>query len=323
MRLGLIPNQIYFRVLRKLGGSGKKNFTMVMTYKDRCSGMLLGLHAGDALGATLEFTPPSPAWNTHREILGEGPFQWKAGEATDDTDLMMCVLRSVESPRTISFEKLKEEMLIWFGSEPKDVGNTTIKGLRRLKEGYPLRECGFRDEQFQGNGSLMRVAPMALLTAVEEREDLLETQTLMTHGHELCVSCDRIFIASLDLALQGADKKEIYGAALALAENESPSIAWALRNIPATPWELLKTSGFCVETLAAAYWALLKFDNFEDAIVAVVNRGDDADTAGAVAGALCGAYYGAAAIPQAWREKLEFHHEILGHLERVLSKMGV
>ena len=289
--------------------------------KDQILGMLWGLHAGDALGATLEFKEPSPSWNTHTEVIGEGPFHWKPGAATDDTDLMMCVLRSLLSPQDFSFDHLKQEMLAWFAKEPKDIGTTTIKGLRHLKEGKPLRECGFRDEKFQGNGSLMRVAPMALLQ-IPHLDEVLKTQTLMTHGHELCVECDRIFIESVRLALDGANKKDILTKALQRSEKSSPFIFEYLKQIPTTEWSQLKTSGFCVETLGAAYWGLLRYEDFETALIAIVNRGDDSDSCGAVAGALCGAFYGADKIPQRWLAHLEFKNEILGHVERLLPTIG-
>ena len=59
-------------------------------------GALLGVHAGDSLGATLEFTPWSEIIQHHpnglRSIIGGGPFSWPAGHATDDTDLTRAVL---------------------------------------------------------------------------------------------------------------------------------------------------------------------------------------------------------------------------------------
>jgi protein-tyrosine phosphatase len=57
-------------------------------------------------------------------------------------------------------------------------------------------------------------------------------------------------------------------------------------------------------TLEVAFWSLLNTDTFEDAVVEVVNRGDDSDTVGAVTGALAGAYYGVGAIPSRWMQTL-------------------
>ncbi|MEK2646050.1 ADP-ribosylglycohydrolase family protein [Bdellovibrio sp. BCCA] len=287
-------------------------------------GMLWGLHAGDSLGAPFEFLPPSPVWHFHTEIVGGGFFRWKAGEATDDTDLMLCVLRAIESPERISFDILKTEMLKWFDSRPPDIGTTTIRGLRNLKAGLPLRLCGYVDNKFQGNGSLMRVAPLCLLNNdavgtyqggfIYSLEEIIETQTKMTHGHQNCVDSDRVLIAALKSALDGNSKEVIFAAALKEAEKVSNLIAEKLKKIPTTSWEELSTSGFCVDTLCAGLWAFMKFNTLEDALIAVINRGDDSDSCGAVAGALCGAYYGVSAIPARWLEKLEMREEILSLL---------
>ncbi|WII73659.1 ADP-ribosylglycohydrolase family protein [Bdellovibrio sp. 22V] len=288
---------------------------------DKVLGMLLGLHAGDSLGAPWEFLPPSPVWNKHTEIVGGGKFKWKVGEATDDTDLMLCVLRAIENPHLLSFDVLKKEMLKWYDSHPPDIGTTTIRGLRNLKAGLPLKSCGYVDNKFQGNGSIMRVAPLSLLaedangtyqgSQILTLDEVIETQTKMTHGHSLCVESDRVFIAALRAALRGGTKSGIYHAAIKEAGRVSETILKRLQQVITLPWEQLPTSGFCVDTLCAGMWALLRHDNFESALVAVVNRGDDSDSCGAVAGALCGAYYGLSAIPQRWLKVLEFHDEIV------------
>jgi ADP-ribosyl-[dinitrogen reductase] hydrolase len=300
-----------------------------MLKRPQVLGMLLGLHAGDSLGATIEFLPASPDWDTHKEIIGGGEFHWKAGEATDDTDLMLCVLKSIRSQEELDFNLLKTEMLKWYHSSPPDIGNTTKKGLACLEANHPLRECGFVDEGFQGNGSIMRVAPLALLSdmasGVYEDQvdasllDIIITQTKMTHGHQHCVDCDLIFVKALKAALSGASKQQIYFQALQTAKGASPLIAQRIEEVTTLEWGQVKTSGFCVDTLCAALWAFLKYDSFENAVVAIVNRGDDADSCGAVTGALCGAFYGIESIPKRWLQCLELHNDIVAEVERLFS----
>ncbi|WP_374074109.1 ADP-ribosylglycohydrolase family protein [Bdellovibrio bacteriovorus] len=292
---------------------------------EKVLGMLWGLHAGDSLGAPFEFLPPSSVWHLHTEIVGGGQFRWKVGEATDDTDLMLCVLRAIESPERISFDTLKTEMLAWFDSRPPDIGTTTIRGLRNLKAGLPLRLCGYVDEKFQGNGSLMRVAPLSLLNdnatgtyqggQTFSLAENIETQTKMTHGHKNCVDSDRVLVAALKAVLNGYSKSGVYEVALNEAKKISPLIAERIQKIPTISWENLSTSGFCVDTLCAGLWAFMNYNTLEDALISVINRGDDSDSCGAVAGALCGAYYGASAIPARWLKTLEFREEILAVLK--------
>ncbi|MDG0816021.1 ADP-ribosylglycohydrolase family protein [Bdellovibrio svalbardensis] len=289
--------------------------------QDKVLGMLWGLHAGDSLGAPLEFLPPSESWNSQTEIVGGGKFNWKAGEATDDTDLMLCVMRAIQSSSQFSFDILKREMLAWYASNPPDIGTTTIKGLKNLAADLPLRDCGFVNNDFQGNGSIMRVAPMCLLdeqvtthyqgeTIVSSLTDVLITQTKMTHGHQHCVDCDLVFVAALKAALAGNGKNEIFAVAVEKAKEVSPLIAERLQGLLSLPWEQLPTSGFCVDTLCAGLYAFMNYNFLEESLVAVINRGDDSDSCGAVAGALCGAFHGSAAIPARWLNKLEFKEEI-------------
>ena len=70
--------------------------------------MLLGLHAGDSLGVTLEFEEARPISDWHREITGGGAFQWRPGQATDDTDLMVCVLKALDKTHGFAFDRLKK-----------------------------------------------------------------------------------------------------------------------------------------------------------------------------------------------------------------------
>ncbi|MCX7979061.1 MAG: ADP-ribosylglycohydrolase family protein [Bdellovibrionaceae bacterium] len=281
-------------------------------------GAFVGLHAGDSLGATLEFCPPQPSPTSHCEILGGGEFNWRAGQGTDDTDLMLCVLRSIVSPNNLDLMKLKSEFLIWYRSNPPDIGHTTRRGMQRLEQGLPLAECGPRDELAQGNGSLMRAAPLCLLEE-QELERVLETQCRMTHGHENCVVADRVYLHVLRALLHGADKKQAYLMALDSSKGLSKTLYEMLLAVPQMSWSELNSQGHCFSTLQVALWGLYHTDNFVSAVVHVVNRGGDADTAGAVTGALAGALYGYDAIPHRWRVLLELRQEIETELDRLFA----
>lgn len=101
-------------------------------YTHRALGMLLGLHCGDALGATNEFTPASEAWNSNSEIVGGGRFQWGPGDSTADTDLMMCVLKGLSDEESFSLDIVIEELKKW-GKTPKpDCGKQTMAALARI-----------------------------------------------------------------------------------------------------------------------------------------------------------------------------------------------
>src|SRR5699024_4665842 len=75
-------------------------------------------------------------------------------------------------------------------------------------------------------------------------------------------------------------------------------------------YDAVRSGGFVLETLGAAFWALAHRDSAEEAIVTAVSMGDDTDTTGAVTGALVGAHYGVEAIPERWRAVLEPREEL-------------
>ena len=75
-------------------------------------------------------------------------------------------------------------------------------------------------------------------------------------------------------------------------------------DIRVLPEPAIKSGGFVIDTLEAAFWCFLTTDTYRDAVLKAVNLGDDTDTTAAVTGAMAGLFYGIAAIPAAWLEKL-------------------
>ena len=80
--------------------------------------------------------------------------------------------------------------------------------------------------------------------------------------------------------------------------------------------EECNNSGWCVSTLESALWALNTTSSFEEALVAAVNLGGDADSIGAVCGQLAGAKYGFQAIPKRWVSSIKDR----GKIERLFKK---
>jgi ADP-ribosyl-[dinitrogen reductase] hydrolase len=72
----------------------------------------------------------------------------------------------------------------------------------------------------------------------------------------------------------------------------------------------IRGSGYVVDALEASLWSVGQTGSFEQAILAAVNLGDDADTTGAITGQLAGALYGASAIPEGWRHKLAWRERL-------------
>ncbi|MXZ06154.1 MAG: ADP-ribosylglycohydrolase family protein [Acidimicrobiia bacterium] len=274
---------------------------------ERIAGGLLGVAAGDALGATLEFMRPNEIRDkhgVHREIIGGGTFGWRPGQGTDDTDLTWAVLASyLDGPYTL--DRVAANMLDWYHTPPRDIGGTTNIALGRLEESGDPRACGRTGEYSNGNGSLMRCIPTTLARSDAEvrRAELIEISAI-THAHRRSIDSCVAYGEMINALLEGADPSEAIAAAQAL--DLRPLVREALEVDPSEPVEDLSTSAYVIDSLKCAVWALQQDDTFEETLVALVNRGRDADTTGAVAGGLLGVWHGVGAIPSRWLETLEY-----------------
>jgi ADP-ribosyl-[dinitrogen reductase] hydrolase len=101
--------------------------------RERAYATLLGSALGDALGATVEFCTQSEIraqYGVLRKIVGGGWLRLKPGEVTDDTQMSLCIARSLAavgwSPSDIA-----ERFAAWFKGWPVDVGNTCRRGIAR------------------------------------------------------------------------------------------------------------------------------------------------------------------------------------------------
>ena len=299
----------------------KEGVTLDLT--DRIAGGLLGVAAGDALGATLEFMSPAQIkrkHGVHREITGGGPFRWRPGQGTDDTDLTWAVLAAyLDGPFTLN--KAADNMLEWFHSGPPDIGGATAEALGRLHRTGDPRTSGVTRESSCGNGSLMRCIPTALARAdlgVRRRE--LAEISAITHAHVQCTDSCLAYGEIVNALLEGAEVDEALAVARSL--NLHPTVREALDIDPRLPVDRLRTSGYVIHSLGCAVWAVQQDATFEEVIVALVNRGDDTDTTGAIAGGLVGVSQGVDAIPARWRRKLEYRDRLLDAVPRLLSLRG-
>jgi ADP-ribosyl-[dinitrogen reductase] hydrolase len=271
---------------------------------------MLGLHVGDSLGASLEFCPPSSEWNSHTEILGGGKHRWPVGSPTDDTEMAILVLESLIQHNSFNIYDLSGRFMEWLALGPSDIGRTTFLAINNLMNGVSPFRSGLTGPHDQGNGSLMRCAPLAYFNV---QEHSIFKQAAITHNHPLCKIADYILIQAIRDAEKGLSKTEIYQNAIHNSQ-ENPILFDHISKIQDLTWKELPTSGFVVHTLGAAFWGLLKSNTFEEALISIVNRGDDADSAGAVCGALCDSFYGETAIPGKWLQKIQLRSKI----ERIL-----
>ena len=283
---------------------------------DRYRGCLLGLACGDAVGTTVEFSPRG-TFAPMTDMVGGGPFDLRAGQWTDDTSMALCLATSLVHCKGTDLNDQIGRYVNWWqwgylGSTGNcfDIGTTVRAALNRfLVTKDPA--AGSTDPRTAGNGSLMRLAPVAMwfapdLDAVRHNARL---SSLTTHGAAEALACCELYAELVARALAGAPRD-------ALQRAPAPADATARVREIAEGGYLAKTreqvtgSGYCVDSLEAALWCFATTDSFEAAVLAAANLGDDADTTAAIVGQVAGAHYGVDAIPASWRDKLALRDDI-------------
>jgi len=139
----------------------------------------MGLAVGDALGTTYEFDAieqrgyPELAIGPATDVVGKGPFNLVAGQITDDTQLAICLARSLVEHRRLDVPDVARRYVAWT-DEAFDIGNQTRDALLRISTGTAPEVAGLATwrqsgRRAAGNGSLMRTAPIAVALGMPRR----------------------------------------------------------------------------------------------------------------------------------------------------------
>ncbi len=275
--------------------------------RGRAAGVAVGAAVGDALGMPLEFGPRRPLHRLVREML---PARLPAGTFTDDTEMALALADSLLAHRTLDPADLAQRFVAWLQAGPDDVGIHTRNVLSRIAAGQPWAAAAHAVQQGKpdsaGNGSVMRCWPVALAHG-DDLEQLLEDsrlQSRVTHPHPDCQAGSAFVNATIYYLLRGVAPAEAVAQAQHAADLPAPLHA-LVEQAPGRSRDSLENSGWVRHTLESAVWGLLTTSTFEEAVVQVVNLGNDADTTGAVVGALAGAAHGLETIPRRWRQTLQ------------------
>ncbi|MCC7023186.1 MAG: ADP-ribosylglycohydrolase family protein [Thermomicrobiales bacterium] len=295
---------------------------------DRYAGTLLGLACGDALGGPVEFISRQQIAidfpDGVREFIGGGWLHLEPGEVTDDTQQTL-ILAEALTAEGFDLERFSEGLLAWYRSDPKDIGNTTRVALEALANGTPPLEAGAvavaaRGERSSAaNGAVMRCAPVALRFRTDP-ERLVRASiesARVTHAEERAAWATVAVNQAIAYLLNGGDIAGAPGAAVSGIPNNE--LTQVIADAAERPSEGIRAGGFVLETVGASFWALATTRSAREAIELAVSLGEDADSTGAVTGAMAGAAYGAPALPASWRERVQFGDRLQAEAARLLA----
>ncbi|MBL4761351.1 MAG: ADP-ribosylglycohydrolase family protein [Gammaproteobacteria bacterium] len=284
--------------------------------EDRFKGCLLGLAIGDAVGTTLEFKARG-TFSPIKDMEGGGPFELEKGQWTDDTSMALCLAHSLVYKQGFDAIDQMNRYCNWWQwgymsstGDCFDIGATVVRALSSYLETKNPFSGSYHPDS-AGNGSLMRLAPIAMFyhSDLDALVKYAGDSSRTTHAAEECIDSCRYFATLLHQAFNGKTKAEIITSSLykpsTLKVHTISQCEYLEKNV-----NDIRGSGYVIDCLEAALWCFAKTDSFEAAILAAANLGDDADTTAAVCGQIAGAYYGVNGIKREWLDAVHMNNEI-------------
>ncbi len=288
--------------------------------RDRLAGGLFGLLIGDALGVPYEFSPPDKIPDARLiEMVPPKDFRRAhrgvpAGTWSDDGAQALCLLASLLSQGHLDPVDFSRRLLAWYeegymavDGRVFDVGVQTTTALRALMGGASPLEAGPTEERNNGNGSLMRVLPLALWHQGSDGELVEDAykQSRVTHGHARSRVCCALYCLwarriLADHAHPWIDALATMRALIQAGSAEEEALEFHIR--PDDPPEG-QGSGYVVDTLRSARM-VADSGSFETSVRAAISLGHDTDTTACVAGGVVGLRDGYESVPARWRDAL-------------------
>ena len=261
---------------------------------------VMGLIVGDALGVPVEFKA-SDTFHVD-DMIGYGTYNQPPGTWSDDSSLTLATMESIIRKGKIDPADIMLNFSRWLNNaeftpygEVFDVGGTTEAAIRRFQNGIEPLKCGLNHYKHNGNGSLMRILPLALFPS--SMNDINEISSL-THAHEISRRACRLYVGTAEQLLKGASLWEVIGCSGIWVKefDRIPKIHKLNR-------DEIRSTGYVMDTLEAALWCVYHTRSYRDCVLTAVNLGGDTDTIAAVAGGLAGIIYGCggeSGIPDEW-----------------------
>ena len=288
---------------------------------------IIGLIVGDALGVPVEFTP--------RRILqkepvtgmrGYGTYNQPEGTWSDDSAMTLATMHSIIKMKSIDYDDMMDKFADWlYHGKYMQAGHTFDKGITTAHaiENYamfstPALKSGCGGERDNGNGSLMRILPLAYINNIDY--ETIENVSALTHAHERSKIACILYVEIAKSMLENDDltiEEHVDSACVKIREyyNGSEELKH-FENIFNKNFEDINGKGYVIYTFECVLYCLLTTDNYKDAVLKAVNIGEDTDTNAAICGGLAGIYYGYDSIPIDWIDTIDRIDEVLSLCEK-------
>lgn len=291
-------------------------------------GGIFGFCIGDILGVPVEFsTRDERDLDKVNELRAYGTYHQPFGTWSDDTSMMLCLIDTIINGYSLkelkcNFIKYYKEAAFTPNGYVFDIGISTEKAINKMIMGIKHIQCGGDSETDNGNGSLMRILPIAYLAPKLNSDKLIklvEDVSALTHAHSRAKLACIIYVEFASQLILGKEKHEAFSNTIEFIDrhckenyyDEFNSFENILnKKIVNFNRTQIKSTGYVIDTLEAVFWLFYNTDSYKQMVLNAVNLGGDTDTIAALVGGLAGIYYGFNAIPDRWIQNIERKHEI-------------
>lgn len=291
---------------------------------DKIRGLFYGQAIGDALGLGTEFMSkeqvikhyPDGLSDYQQIIQDNHRKRWRIGDWTDDTDQFLCISDAViRDKMVVDIHSFATELYKWYSGEPMGIGSTVQKVVsfpQFLDYPHKASELVWKmgGKRNASNGAIMRTAILGLVNYNDLERVRYNTEQIakVTHWDPRCIGSSVLITLIIANYLMSGEKLS-FNDLISLGRKYDERIVPFIELSSHSDISVLELSdsesmGYTLKTMSAALWAYFNTTTFEEGIVQIINEGGDADTNGAVAGALLGVLYGYSSIPQRWIDGL-------------------
>ena len=285
---------------------------------------IIGFVVGDTMGVPVEFNSRGKLLlNPVTEMLEYGTHNMPKGCWSDDTSMTLATMDSIIKCKEINTNDMADKFIKWYRNGEYtatgimfDIGTTTQQALVKYQRGIDIAsKCGGEREYDNGNGSLMRMLPIAYYSYLKVLEDIeilkiVKEVSSITHRHPISILGCYIYVRLAMELLKGKELLQAYQEIKKLdysyfTEDTIYKYERILNNdIGLYSINDISSNGYIVSTLEAVIWSLINSKSFNETIIKAINLGEDTDTVGACVGGLAGIYYGIENIKQKWKDNI-------------------
>jgi poly(ADP-ribose) glycohydrolase ARH3 len=286
----------------------------ILYSQDKIEGMLFGVFLGDAIGSAFDGMPADeiPFLDSNYIIINP-PTTY-----TDDTQMTLSVFEEMLENGRIDQKSLQQRFIKHF-SPWRQYGGGMLDVIEQWRDGRDIEVASrslYGGLGSYGDGAAMRVAPISAFFALNEIDAIIEQIHLcsrITHTHPYGIAGAIMQAYSVLLALNDVPVKDWMSRFFALPIESVYKIKLQTiinclenRSSPSESAREIGNGSDALEAVPAAVFAALRNDlSFPDTVLYAVSMGGDADTIGAMAGAIAGARFGIQGIPADWLQHLE------------------